>query len=399
MNYGGAQMAAELELGLEPGEIIAGKYEIVREIQAGSMGTVYVCKNHDFEGHLVAVKVLLPEVAANQTACARLQQEIYSSYLVTHPNIVRTFEYLKDGELIGYSMEYVDGGDLADRLERGENFSPSQVAEILMQVCAGVHAMHRADIVHRDIKPENILFKKDGTVKITDFGIVRMGNGPKLTERGGVVGTIAYMSPEYLLKGEADKSCDIYAIGVLGYEMLTGHPPSEGKSAMECMQKRLHSAPVPPSELVRCPAALEEIILKALERSPEDRFQSAEAMQAALQQFLMSEHEDVPLPRTPLLAGGASPQTLDFDEERRRRRTRSMRTTAIRFIREMLAATPSDDCGEDKEYVEISSQYSGDRLSFPICTNETAKTAAGNRVLGRLCGLLRLMILAMLTLI
>lgn len=279
-------MLGARELGLQPGEVIAGKYEIVKQLQSGSMGVVYACHHLDFDDHLVAVKLLFPEVAADPVACARLHQEIYSSYLVTHPNIVRTYEYLREHNVIGYSMEYVDGGDLADRFEHRESFSTAETLRMLIQICAGVQAMHDARIVHRDLKPENILLTRDGTVKIADFGIVRMHEGKRLTEAGGVVGTIAYMSPEYMLRSESDWRSDIYAIGVLGYEMVTGQPPFEGASAMECLRARLQSEPAPPSVRVPCPPALDKILLRALAREPAERYQSAGEFQGELQLLL-----------------------------------------------------------------------------------------------------------------
>jgi len=290
-------MLGEREVDLQPGNVIAGKYEIVRQVQAGAMGVVFACRHLDFDGHLVAVKVLFPDVARDHTACARLQQEICSSYLVTHPNIVRTYEYLRDKDLIGYSMEYVDGGDLAERLERGERFSVAATVHILAQICAGVQAMHDARIVHRDLKPENILLTMDGTVKIADFGIARVSNERRLTESGGLVGTIAYMSPEYMLRADADWRSDIYAIGVLGFEMLTGEPPFDGKSAIECMRNRIKKDAPAVSQFVTCPPQLDTIIARALARDPAQRFQSAGEMQQALQKVPCSENvEEVRIP-------------------------------------------------------------------------------------------------------
>lgn len=273
-------MADEHVMSLQPGAVIAGRYEVVKCLGAGSMGLVYACRHRELAGHIVAVKVLFPEVAQDKTAAARFRNEIFASYRVSHPNVVRAYEYLRDGDIVAYTMEYVAGGDLAERLGRGgELVSIEQAIRILAQMCSGVQAIHDAGIVHRDLKPENIFLTKDGQVKIGDFGIARTGHGPKLTEHGGVVGTIDYVSPEYMLNSHVDWRSDIYAIGILGYEMLTGQSPFRGDSVYATMTKRLKSDPKPPSALrAECSVELDRIILRAMARDPEQRYQSAAEM-------------------------------------------------------------------------------------------------------------------------
>lgn len=276
----GISMADEHVMSLQPGTVIAGRYEVVKCLGAGSMGLVYACRHRELSGHMVAVKVLFPEVAQDKTAAARFRNEIFASYGVSHPNVVRAYEYLRDGDIVAYTMEFVGGGDLAERLSRpGEMIPVDQIIRILAQMCSGVQAIHDAGIVHRDLKPENILLTKEGLVKIADFGIARTGHGPKLTEHGGVVGTIDYVSPEYMLNSQVDWRSDIYAIGILGYEMLTGESPFRGDSVYATMTKRLKSDPKPPSALrEECPRELDTIVLRAMERDPEKRYQSAAEM-------------------------------------------------------------------------------------------------------------------------
>jgi serine/threonine protein kinase len=269
-------MADENLISLQPGTVIAGRYEVVKCLGAGSMGLVYACRHRELAGHLVAVKVLFPEVAQDNTAAARFRNEIVASYGVSHPNVVRAYEYFRDGDLVAYTMEYVGGGDLADRLVNGEPLPIREVVRLFCQISSGVQAIHDAGIVHRDLKPENILLTPNNDVKITDFGIARTGHGPKLTEHGGVVGTIDYVSPEYLEKGQVDARSDIYALGVLAYEMITGESPFKGDSVIATMTMRLRSDAKPPSSLrTDCPAELDRIILRALERNPDLRYQSA----------------------------------------------------------------------------------------------------------------------------
>ena len=278
-------MADEHLISLQPGTVIDGRYEVVKCLGAGSMGLVYACRHRELSGHLVAVKVLFPEVSHDKIATARFRNEIFASYGVSHPNVVRAYEYIRDGDLVGYTMEYVGGGDLADRLGRSKGPIPvADVIRMLSQMCAGVQAIHDSGIVHRDLKPENILLSKDGNVKIADFGIARTGHGPKLTEHGGVVGTIDYVSPEYMLNSQVDWRSDIYAVGILAYEMLTGESPFKGDSVYATMTKRLKTDPDPPSKIREdCPAELDAIVLRAMERDPEARYQSAGAMFEDLQ--------------------------------------------------------------------------------------------------------------------
>jgi serine/threonine protein kinase len=284
-------MVDEQLISLQPGTVIAGRYEVVKCLGAGSMGLVYACRHRELGGHLVAVKVLFPEVAQDKVASARFRNEIFAAYGVSHPNVVRAYEFIRDGDLVAYTMEYVGGGDLADRLGRPDQLLPlADIIRILSQMCLGVQAIHDAGIIHRDLKPENILLTKEGMVKIADFGIARTGHGPKLTEHGGVVGTIDYVSPEYMLNSQVDWRSDIYAIGILGYEMITGQSPFKGESVYATMTKRLKSDPISPSELrPESPPELDEIIARAMQRDPELRYQQATDMHADLQKLLQGQ--------------------------------------------------------------------------------------------------------------
>lgn len=279
-------MADHHLISLQPGTVIAGRYEVMKCLGAGSMGLVYACRHKELTGHKVAIKVLFPEVASDKIAAARFRNEIFAAYGVSHPNVVRAYEYIRDGDLVAYTMEYVDGGDLAERLAGGEQMGVREIVRTLAQMAAGVQAIHDAGIVHRDLKPENILLTRDGIVKIADFGIARTGHGPKLTEHGGVVGTIDYVSPEYMLNSQVDWRSDIYALGILGYEMMTGESPFRGDSVYATMTKRLKTDPKPPSQFrPDCPHALDEIILRAMARDPEARYQAAAEMFFELQKL------------------------------------------------------------------------------------------------------------------
>lgn len=265
---------------LQPGTIVTGRYEIVKRLGRGSMGFVYACRDREHAGRLVAMKVLFQDFAKDKTGAARFRNEILAAFEVHHENVMSAFEYIRDGGITAYTMEYVGGGDLAERISKGEQLPLHEVLRLWSQMAAGVEAIHTKGIIHRDLKPENILLTTTGDVKIADFGIARMGHGPKLTEHGGVVGTIDYVSPEYMLRGQVDHRSDIYALGILAYEMLTGISPFQGDSVYATMTKRLKQDPTPPSRLrADCPESVDQIVLKAMEREPEARYQGAALMQ------------------------------------------------------------------------------------------------------------------------
>ena len=269
-------MSEEHSITLQPGTVLGGKYEVVKCLGKGSMGLVYACRHRELQGQIVAVKVLFPEVALDKVSCARFKNEILASYGVSHPNVVRAYEYLTDRDLVAYTMEFVGGGDLAERLAQDERMPIAEIVRLLAQMAAGCQAIHDAGIVHRDLKPENILLTKEGNVKIADFGIARNRHGPKLTEHGGVVGTIDYVAPEYMLKSQVDWRSDIYALGILAFEMVTGEAPFRGESVYATMTKRLKTDPEFPSKLrPECPKELDVIILRAMQRDPENRYQAS----------------------------------------------------------------------------------------------------------------------------
>jgi len=315
-------MTDEHFLSLQPGTVIAGRYEVVKCLGTGSMGLVYACRHREQAGNLVAVKVLFPEVAQDKVAAARFRNEIFASYGVDHPNVVRAYEYLRDGDLIAYTMEFVGGGDLADRLSKWKD-NPLPVPEsirLLWQMASGVQAIHDSGIIHRDLKPENILLTSDGQVKIADFGIARTGFGPKLTEHGGVVGTIDYVSPEYMLNSQVDWRSDIYALGILTYEMLTGDSPFRADSVYATMTKRLKMDAAPPStHNPECPKELDEIVLRALAREPEARYQAAAELQNDLLPLMQKFgiKADTPIARkrkkTEEKLGFSVPQTVEAE--------------------------------------------------------------------------------------
>ena len=257
---------------LLPSSIVNERYEVVKCLGTGSMGMVYLCRDMTLRNRLIAMKVLFPHVAQNEVVVARFLNEIAVSYEISHQHVVRTYDYFRTVDLVAFTMEFVCGGDLSDRIRKRTPFTFDQIIQILTQTLSGVSAIHAAGIIHRDLKPENILLTSSGEVKISDFGIARANDGQKLTEAGGVLGTIDYVSPEYLNSGSVDSRSDLYALGTIAYELIVGHLPFQGKNVIDTMSSKVSTDPQPPHRLrADCPEALSRIVMKALNRNPEDR--------------------------------------------------------------------------------------------------------------------------------
>ena len=262
---------------------LAGRYTIERELGRGGMGLVFLA--HDLKhDRLVALKVLRPEIAA-ALGPERFLREIQLSARLRHPNILPLYDSGEADSSLFYTMPYVDGESLRQRLEREAQLPIPDVVQLTRDVAEALVYAHSHDVVHRDIKPENILLSGNHAV-VADFGLARAitaAGGSKLTETGLALGTPAYMSPEQASAERIDGRADIYALGCVLYEMLTGRPPFTGSSARAVLAR--HSVdPVPPLRTVRraVPPAMEQVVLKALEKVPADRYGTAGELVHAL---------------------------------------------------------------------------------------------------------------------
>lgn len=312
-------------MGLEPGSLFAGRYEIIRCIGAGGMGAVYLACDPAYRDFLVAVKILYPGVIRSKAARERFRNEIVASYRVNHRNVVRAYEYFDEADFQAYAMEYVDGGDLAQRMLRsGEptKINQSEATAIMAQIAAGLEAIHAAAIVHRDLKPENILLSRDGIVKISDFGVARLRGSVTLTADGALVGTPKYVSPEYIENGECDHRGDIYALGVMGYEMLAGASPFAENSRVAMMIERLNKDP---DDLAKkcpdCSLELVKIVQRAMCVDVNSRYQSADQLRIDLETVLSGGvakfadgHASQIEPPSATALGGNVPVASSFDQ-------------------------------------------------------------------------------------
>ncbi|MDB5413332.1 MAG: putative serine/threonine protein kinase, partial [Rubritepida sp.] len=260
-----------------------GKYEIRGRLGAGAMGTVMDAFDPVIERRSALKIVRKPEAgdAEGAESLARFKREAKAAGRLNHPNIVAVYDYGEDGENAWIAMELVEGGTLKETLDRGERFPLAQTVRVMEEMLAALDYSHKRGVVHRDIKPANIMLTGDGSVKIADFGIARIENS-SMTQVGTVMGTPSYMAPEQLRGEPVDARADIWASGVMLYQLLTGEKPFEGGfSAMQ--HKAIHTEPTPPSVLsVTAPRAFDAVISKALAKRPEDRFATAGAFAEAI---------------------------------------------------------------------------------------------------------------------
>ncbi len=265
----------------EQGQVIAGRYRVLRRLGVGGMADVYLADDTTL-GRQVAVKVLLKRYAGDASFVERFRREAQAAARINHPNIVNIYDWGPVDGTYYIVMEYVEGETLKDHIRREGRYNPSEAVRIALELLAGVQVAHGAHIVHRDIKSQNILIDRSGTVKVTDFGIAKADDS-QMTEAGSILGTAQYLAPEQA-KGEAvDERTDLYSVGVVFYEMLTGSLPFHGDSAVTVALKHVNEQPAEPAELVPgLPYSLNQICLKALAKDPDQRYRTAAEFTADL---------------------------------------------------------------------------------------------------------------------
>src|SRR5512146_1120849 len=246
------------------------------------MADVYLAEDQEL-GRRVAIKILNGRHANDDQFIERFRREAKNAAALNHPNIVSIYDRGEAENTYYIAMEFLDGRTLKE-LVVGRGAAPINVAiEYARQILSALRFAHRHGIVHRDIKPHNVLVDAEGRVKVTDFGIARAGTS-QMTETGSIVGTAQYLSPEQARGGEVDPRSDLYSLGVVLYELLTGKTPFDGETPVEIAMKHLSNAPKPPSKLrPDVPPELDKVVLRALAKDPDDRYQSADEMEADLE--------------------------------------------------------------------------------------------------------------------
>ena len=296
------------------GETLANRYEILEKVGDGGMALVYSAKDH-LLSRVVAVKILRSQFADDEQFVERFRREARSAASLSHPNIVNIYDVGEQGSIHYIVMEYVQGRNLSDLLREHGQFSQGFVVGVGKQIAMALAHAHYHGIIHRDIKPHNILITDEGRVKVTDFGIAQAMSSTNLTQTGMVLGSVRYFSPEQARGANVQTASDLYSLGIVLYELITGEPPFTGETAIAIALQQIQDAPQPLRNLrPDLDAELEDLVLKLLNKNPKNRPESAEEVVQVFQRIerrlaAAGEGEDdvdqtLPLPAAELLGKG-----------------------------------------------------------------------------------------------
>jgi serine/threonine-protein kinase len=264
------------------GQLIGGRYRLQQRIAGGGMASVWEAVDEVLTRR-VAVKILHPHLAADQQFVARFRREAVAVAGLSHPSIVSIYDTCSDGSTEAIVMELVRGDTLRAELDRRGRFEPADAIAVVAEIADALEAAHRAGVIHRDVKPANVLLSTDGRVLVADFGIAKAVDGMELTGVGTTLGTAKYLAPEQVEGASVDGRADVYAAGVILYELLCGTPPFVADHEAATALARLQRPPQPPRELrPETPEALEQVTLRALARNPDDRYATAGDLRDAL---------------------------------------------------------------------------------------------------------------------
>src|SRR5215470_15376604 len=254
---------------LAPGTVLGGRYEILQLLGRGGMGAVY--KAHDKElDRTVALKLIRPDLARNPEMVKRFKQELILARQITHKNVIRIFDLGQSDGIKFITMDFVEGRDLRALLQEKGKFPPPEAARIMLQICRALEAAHSEHVIHRDLKPQNIMLDQRGRVFVMDFGIASSAHLPGMNQTGALIGTPEYMSPEQARGEKLDERSDIFSLGVIFYEILTGQKPYPSDVPIATLWKRMQERVTPPLKLEpSLPVALNDIVVKALEIEPQ----------------------------------------------------------------------------------------------------------------------------------
>ena len=301
---------------LRPGVLFDSRYEILGPLGQGGMGMVYKARDRSLD-EVVAIKILRPDFAQDPRMADRFKSEIRLARRVRHRNVCAIHDYGEDQGLFYISMEYLEGVDLKHQLRERGALPAADAYDVAIQIAEGLQAVHEAGIIHRDLKTPNIMRDAGGVARLMDFGIAkREGDGTR-TATGHIVGTPEYMSPEQAQGHRVDFRSDIYALGIVVYEIFTGRVPFRGETPISTILKHLHDPPpLDPPEAESIPAAVRAVLRRCLEKNPADRFPSARDVAEALRGARSPSRRQQPVPtsaleaptlETPTLAAAAAP--------------------------------------------------------------------------------------------
>src|SRR5262245_53276074 len=271
---------------LQPGDLLGARYEILSLLGKGGMGSVYKALDREV-GRTVALKLIRPELASNPDMLARFKQELLTSTQVTHRNVIRIYDIAEADGVKFITMEFVEGDQLRQILLDNGKLPPEKAVEIIRQVCIALDAAHSVGIIHRDLKPPNIMQEaKTGRILVMDFGIARSMESEGMTQTGALLGTIEYMSPEQSMGKPLDQRSDIFAVGLIFYELLTGNVPYKAESAMASLLLRNQERAIPVVQLdTSIPKGISDIVAKCLERDLNQRYQNVQEILNDLDAF------------------------------------------------------------------------------------------------------------------
>ncbi|NLW16334.1 MAG: Stk1 family PASTA domain-containing Ser/Thr kinase [Firmicutes bacterium] len=277
------------------GRVLSNRYELLERVGGGGMAFVYRARDVRLN-RIVAVKVLSPHFTSDEDFVRKFRREAQAAASLSSPSIVGVFDVGQDGDVHYIVMEFLHGKTLKQVINEKGHLAVPEVLQIGTQIAEALQVAHKHGVIHRDIKPHNIMLTTDGRVKVTDFGIARAVTGSTLTETGTMVGSVHYISPEQARGGIVGELSDIYSLGVVLYELLTGQVPFEGDSMFSIALKHLQEQPRPVRELnPSVPAAVERIVLKAMSKEQASRYQSAGEMAADLKRLLLANDQQVSL--------------------------------------------------------------------------------------------------------
>ena len=340
---------------LTVGTYLADRYEIVSKIGAGGMSDVYKAKDHVL-GRFVAIKVLRTEFSEDRTFVAKFRTEAQSAAGLEHPNIVNIYDVGSEEGLYFIVMEYVEGITLKTYIEKKGQLSFKESVSIAIQVARGIEAAHNKQITHRDIKPQNIIISTEGKVKVTDFGIARAASSNTISS--DVMGSVHYSSPEQARNGFVDGRSDIYSLGIVMYEMVTGRVPFDGDTTVAVAIQHLQEEITPPSTYApNLPISLEKIILKCTQKNPDRRYQTIEDLLADLRKSLVKPNEDFVV-IAPLVDNGKT-KVISQDEIKQIKEQRAVEAPTEPVQTETIPPYDEEPETEDEDDIEDDAEESG----------------------------------------